>query len=58
MENMAKFYRFKHLVFSEYLFSKTNTKPVCNRKGVAQALPHWVYKKFRVERAFSVISVP
>lgn len=57
MENMAIFYRFRHLAFSEYLCSKTNTEPVCNRKAATQALPHWVFKKFREEKIFSVISV-
>lgn len=56
VENMAIFYRLNHLVFPEYLCFKTNPKPVCNRKEAAQALPRYVYKKFRAERMFSVIS--
>lgn len=57
VENMATFYRFKHLTSSEHLYSRTITKPDRNRKAAAQALPHQCYKEFRVDRIFSVISV-
>lgn len=57
MQNMATFYRFQHLMLSEHLCCKTMTKPVCNRKAAAQALPHLYYKEFRLDRIFSVISV-
>lgn len=47
--NMATFYRFKSLMLSEHLCSKTITKPVCNGKAAAPGLPHQYYKEFRVE---------
>lgn len=57
VQNMATFYRFKHLISSEHLCSRTITKPDRNRKVAAQTLPDQCYKEFGVDGIFSVISV-